>query len=150
MSETIEIIKTNIPIINDTSNNISESSNVSESVITENIDFSAMSKREILDFCSNSPFYLGQFAKLFCRNINDDITTFFTTSLNQNGNDNIKEAFVHVFFDEETEEFKYVIDLQEDSYPNILCIKLTLEEIDTSKPEVSIFTEEKSLKAESN
>lgn len=143
MSETI---KTNILVVSDTSNNISESSNVNESAITENIDFSVMSKREILDFCSNSPFYLGQFAKLFCRNINDDITTFFTTSLNQN----IKEAFVHVFFDEETEEFKYVIDLQEDSYPNTLCIKLTLEEIDTSKPEVNILTEEKSLKVESN
>ena len=143
-----EIIKINIPVVNDASNNTSESSNVSESVIMENIDFSAMSKREILDFCSNSPFYLGQFAKLFCRNINDDITTFFTTSLN--GNENIKEAFVHVFFDEETEEFKYLIDLQEDSYPNTLCIKLTLEEIDTSKPEVSILTEEKSPKVESN
>lgn len=141
-----ETIETNISVANNVSNHANESSNINESTITENIDFSAMSKREILDFCSNSPFYLGQFAKLFCRNINDNITTF----LNQNENENIKEAFVHVFFDEETEEFKYLIDLQEDSYPNTLCIKLTLEEIDTSKPKVNIFTEETSSEIESN
>lgn len=86
------------------------------------IDFTKMSKQEIIDCCSKSNEYKSKFAEFFCGLVTNDITKFFTEHIDD------KQAFIHVFSAEDSDEFKYVIDLKEDSYPDTLCIKLTIEQ----------------------
>ena len=89
-----------------------------------NIDFSKMSKKEILDYCVSSEEHKNRFAEFFCRLITNDITDFF------NKNEGIKQAFIHVFSSDESEEFKYIIDLDENNFPETLCIRLTISTVD--------------------
>lgn len=87
----------------------------------EEVDFSKLSKREILDYCSKSEVYMNRFAELFCQQINDDITSFF------NNHDGIKEAYIYVVFDDETEVFNFRIDEKQDANEDTLCIHLVID-----------------------
>ena len=119
---------------------VSQEENVqSEEIQNENsseekqVDFSKMSMREIIDYCTKSEVHLAKFSELFCKNINDDIQKFYEE------NNHPTEMFVHVMFNEDNEEFQFLIDFDENSHSNTMCIKLTVDTAEVNN-EVKINT----------
>jgi len=84
----------------------------------KNLDFSKLSKQEIIKYCNESLDYKNRFGEYFCRKINDDIVYFLTKHAN------VKKAYIHVISDNDKNDFDYIIDLDKDNYAQSLCIQL--------------------------
>lgn len=89
----------------------------------EELDFSKLSKNEIIKHCNESEYYKNKFCEFFCRKINNDILNFFAQ------HNDINELFIHVISNNDKDDFDYVIDLDKDNLSQYLCIQLTFKSI---------------------
>lgn len=89
----------------------------------EELDFSKLSKNEIIKRCNESEYYKNKFGEYFCRKINNDILNFLMK------HKDIDEVFIHIISNDNKEDFDYIIDLDKDNLSQYLCIQLTLKPI---------------------
>ena len=89
----------------------------------EDLDFSKLSKKEIVKYCNENEHYKNKFGEYFCKIIHKDINQFLIN------NQDISMLYIHVISNNDGDDFKYIIDLDKDNFPDNLCIQLTFNNI---------------------